>query len=41
MSNQVPFFEYPRLWLDEKDKMLSIIDKVASSGGFTNAKSCF
>lgn len=38
MSNQVPFFEYPRLWLDEKDKMLSIIDKVASSGGFIMQK---
>ena len=34
MSTQVPFFEYPRLWSDEKDQLLSIIDKVSSSGGF-------
>ena len=34
MSIKVPFFEYPRLWLDEKDQFLSIIDEVSSSGGF-------
>lgn len=39
MSTQVPFFEYPRLWLDEKDQLLSIIDEVSSSGGFIMQKS--
>ena len=30
----VPFFEYPRLWLDDRDSLLSIIDDVSSTGGF-------
>ena len=30
----VPFFEYPRLWSDDKEDLLSIIDDVASTGGF-------
>ena len=34
MSNQVPFFEYPRLWADDREELLSIIDNVSSSGGF-------
>ena len=34
MSIQVPFFEYPRLWSDDKKDLLSIIDNVSSSGGF-------
>jgi len=34
MSIQVPFFEYPRLWSDDRVDFLSIIDKVSSSGGF-------
>jgi dTDP-4-amino-4,6-dideoxygalactose transaminase len=34
MKKQVPFFEYPRLWLDHKDDFISIIDSVASTGGF-------
>ena len=33
-----PFFEYPRLWSDDKDDLLSIIDSVSSSGGFIFAK---
>lgn len=33
-SRNVPFFEYPRLWLDSRDDLLSIIDNVASTGGF-------
>jgi len=31
---QVPFFEYPRLWSDDREDLLSIIDNVSSSGGF-------
>lgn len=31
---KVPFFDYPRLWLDDRTKLLEIIDEVASSGGF-------
>jgi len=35
MSNKnVPFFEYPRLWLDDRDDFMSIIDNVSSTGGF-------
>ena len=34
MSTQVPFFEYPRLWSDHREKFLSVIDEVSSSGGF-------
>jgi dTDP-4-amino-4,6-dideoxygalactose transaminase len=30
----VPFFEYPRLWSDDREDMLSIIDNVSSTGGF-------
>ena len=30
----VPFFDYPRLWIDERKEMLSILDSTASSGGF-------
>jgi len=30
----VPFFEYPRLWSDDREDFLSIIDKVSSTGGF-------
>ncbi len=30
----IPFFEYPRLWSDDKEDLLSIIDNVSSSGGF-------
>ena len=34
MPTQVPFFEYPRLWSDDREEFLSIIDNVSSSGGF-------
>ena len=30
----VPFFEYPRLWSDERKELLKIIDKTSSSGSF-------
>ena len=33
-SIKVPFFDYKRAYLDEKDKILKIIDLVASKGGF-------
>jgi dTDP-4-amino-4,6-dideoxygalactose transaminase len=31
---KVAFFDYQRLWLDERDKMMSIIDDISSRGGF-------
>lgn len=34
MTRNIPFFEYPRLWNDDKEVYMRIIDKVASSGGF-------
>ena len=34
LIRNVPFFEYPRLWSDDKEDLLSIIDDVASTGGF-------
>ena len=34
MTKKVPFFEYPRLWSDDRKNFLSIIDSVSSSGGF-------
>ena len=34
MTKKVPFFEYPRLWSDDRKIFLSIIDSVSSSGGF-------
>ena len=34
MSKKIPFFDYPRLWTDYKQEYISIIDRVASSGGF-------
>jgi dTDP-4-amino-4,6-dideoxygalactose transaminase len=34
MSKKIPFFEYPRLWTDHKQDYISIIDRIASSGGY-------
>ena len=34
IKKNVPFFDYPRLWTDDKEKLLSIIDTVSSTGGF-------
>ena len=34
MSIKVPFFEYPRLWSDDREEFLSIIDNISSTGGF-------
>ena len=33
-KRNVPFFDYPRLWLDDRDELISIIDNVSSTGGF-------
>ena len=33
-KKNIPFFEYPRLWSDDKKSLLSIIDNVSSTGGF-------
>ena len=33
-TRKIPFFEYPKLWNDNKENYLSIIDQVASSGGY-------
>ena len=33
-TRNVPFFEYPRLWSDDREDLLSIIDNVSSTGGF-------
>ena len=38
---KVPFFEYPRLWLDEKEVLIDIIDKTSSAGGFILQKALF
>ena len=38
MSIKVPFFDYPRLWLDNRKELISIIDNVSSSGGFIMQK---
>ena len=31
---KVPFYDYPRAYLDDRDQVLSIIDAVASNGAF-------
>ena len=33
-QKNVPFFEYPRLWSDDREDFLSIIDNISSTGGF-------
>jgi len=38
MKRSVPFFDYPRLWSDEKIQLQQIIDKTASEGGFIMQK---
>lgn len=34
MFRKIPFFDYPKLWVDDREKYLSILDHEASSGGF-------
>lgn len=36
--NPIPFFDYPRLYLDRREKFLSIFDEVASRGAFIMQK---
>ena len=38
---KVPFFEYPRLWSDDRDDLINIIDQTASSGGFVLQSALF
>ena len=38
---KVPFFDYPRLWTDERDVLLDIIDTTSSTGGFIMQKALF
>lgn len=38
---KVPFFEYPRLWTDERTELMRIIDETASTGGFILQKALF
>jgi len=33
-TKQVPFFDYPRLYLDDRDRLLDLFDSVASKGAF-------
>ncbi len=40
-TKTVPFFEYPRLWTDDRDDFLSIIDEVSSTGGFILQQAVF
>jgi dTDP-4-amino-4,6-dideoxygalactose transaminase len=40
-SRSIPFFEYPRLWSDDRDRLLSIIDNVSSTGGFILQKAVY
>ena len=37
----VPFFEYPRLWSDDREMLLSIVDDVSATGGFILQKAVF
>ena len=34
ISRKVPFFDYPRAYLDERDKLLEIVDDVGQRGAF-------
>ena len=38
---KVPFFEYPRLWTDDRDELLSIIDNISATGGFILQQAVF
>ena len=31
---KIPFFDYPRLWIDEREELIKIIDEVSMKGGF-------
>ena len=34
MTQKIPFFDYPRVWTDERDALIDVIDRTASVGGF-------
>lgn len=34
MTQKIPFFDYPRVWTDERDALIDVIDRTASAGGF-------
>lgn len=34
MKKKIPFFDYPRLWNDNKEEFIKIIDEIFSEGGF-------
>ena len=31
---KIPFFDYPQLWLNEREELLEIIDNTSSNGSF-------
>ena len=33
-TKNVPFFEYPKLWTDDRENLIKLIDEVSSTGGF-------
>jgi dTDP-4-amino-4,6-dideoxygalactose transaminase len=40
-KKNVPFFEYPRLWSDDRNDLMKIIDEVSSTGGFILQQAVF
>ena len=34
MLKKIPFFDYPKLWTNDKDEYISILNREATSGGF-------
>ena len=34
MIKKIPFFDYPQLWINDKEEYISILDREATSGGF-------
>ena len=40
-SRKVPFFNYPRVYLDDKDKILELVDEVGRRGAFILQKDVF
>lgn len=34
MNRKVPFFDYSRLWTDDRENLIKIIDETSTSGGF-------
>ena len=38
LEMKIPFFDYPRVYLDDKENLLKIFDEVASRGAFIMQK---